>query len=134
MTQPSTARQPGLATTVALYTAARLGLLAAIAALLVLAGVPVLVAVLVGLIVALPLSMVLFRGLRGRLDAALSATRDRRSTERDALRARLRGDSGAESPVEVKTDRSAAADPPAGVADDTSSDPAAPGEPDRGQH
>ena len=38
MTQPSTARQPGLATTVALYTAARLGLLAAIAALLVLAG------------------------------------------------------------------------------------------------
>ena len=44
-----------------------------VAGLLVLAGVPLLIALLVGLIVALPLSMVLFRGLRGRLDEALAA-------------------------------------------------------------
>jgi hypothetical protein len=48
----------------------------------------------VGLIVALPLSMVLFRGLRARLDAELAETRERRAAERAALRARLRGDDG----------------------------------------
>ena len=57
-----------------------------VAGLLVLAGVPLLIALLVGLIVALPLSMVLFRGLRGRLDAALARRGERRSTEREALR------------------------------------------------
>jgi hypothetical protein len=85
-------RRPGLAGTVALYTAARLALLAVVAGALVLAGVPLVVAVLVGLIVALPLSMVLFRGLRARLDAALAEAGERRAGERAALRARLRGD------------------------------------------
>jgi hypothetical protein len=82
---------PGLGATVALYALARLGLVAAVAAGLVLAGVPLALAVLVGLIVALPLSMVLFRGLRARLDAALAQVQQRRSAEREALRARLRG-------------------------------------------
>lgn len=85
---------PGLAVTVLLYVLARIGLVAVVAGVLVIAGVPLLLAVLIGLIVALPLSMVLFRGLRGRLDAALAATGARRSAERDALRARLRGDDG----------------------------------------
>jgi hypothetical protein len=143
MTQPSTqpaATRPGLAATIALYALARLALLAVIAAVLVLAGVPVLVAVLVGLIVALPLSMVLFRGLRARLDAALAVAQERRSTEREALRSRLRGDGPAEPLPQVKADAPEAApgDPAerAGVSDDTPagpSDPAAPGEPDRGQ-
>lgn len=88
----ATERRPGLAATVGLYTLARLGLLAVVAALLLVAGVPLVIAVLVALIVALPLSMVLFRGLRGRLDAALADARERRSQEREALRARLRGD------------------------------------------
>jgi uncharacterized protein DUF4229 len=139
MTQPSTqpaAARPGLAATIALYALARLALLAAIAAVLVLAGVPVLVAVLVGLIVALPLSMVLFRGLRARLDAAIAVAQQRRSTEREALRARLRGEAPAESLPQVKA--GAPGDPAddAGVSDDTApdrSDPAAPGEPDRGE-
>jgi Protein of unknown function (DUF4229) len=85
---------PGLAATIWLYTLARFGLVAAVAGVLLLAGVPLLIAVLVGLIVALPLSMVLFRGLRGRLDAALAEVRERRSAERAALRGRLRGDEG----------------------------------------
>lgn len=89
---PSTDGRPGLAATIALYTLARLGLLAVIAVLLLLAGVPLVIALLVALIVALPLSMVLFRGLRGRLDAALAAAGERRAREREALRAKLRGD------------------------------------------
>lgn len=84
--------EPGLAATVALYALARLGLVALVAGLLALAGVPVVLAVLIGLIVALPLSMVLFRGLRSRLDGAIAVARERRAAERDALRARLRGD------------------------------------------
>ena len=83
---------PGLAAAIWLYALARLGLVAVVAGLLVLAGVPFLISLLVGLIVALPLSMVLFRGLRGQLDGALARARERRSTERDALRRRLRGD------------------------------------------
>lgn len=94
---------PGLAAAIWLYALARLGLVAVVAGLLVLAGVPFLIALLVGLIVALPLSMVLFRGLRGQLDGALARARERRSTEREALRRRLRGD---ETP---------AADPPPAV-------------------
>jgi Na+-transporting methylmalonyl-CoA/oxaloacetate decarboxylase gamma subunit len=97
MTSPTpTERQPGLAATVVLYTAARVALVALVAALLMVAGVPFVLALLVALIVALPLSMVLFRGLRARLDSALTTTRERRAREREALRARLRGDVPAE--------------------------------------
>lgn len=91
-------RPTGLPAVVARYTLARLGLLAVIAAPLLLAGVPLVISVLVGLIVALPLSMVLFRGLRIQLDAALAEVSARRSAERAALRARLRGD--ADQPAE----------------------------------
>jgi hypothetical protein len=91
--RPSEApRRSGLAGAVVLYTLARLALLAVVAGVLVLAGVPFVIAVLVGLVMALPLSMVLFRGLRARLDAALAEARERRAAERAALRARLRGD------------------------------------------
>ncbi|GAA0906311.1 DUF4229 domain-containing protein [Pseudonocardia zijingensis] len=106
-----TDRQPGLAATVGLYTAARVGLVALVTALLLVAGVPFLIALLVALIVALPLSMVLFRGLRGRLDAALNATRERRAREREALRAKLRGDALAEPTAEEPL---VASDEPAG--------------------
>ncbi len=83
---------PGLVGTLLAYTVARLGVVVAVAGLLVLAGVPLLLAALIGLIAALPLSMLLLRGLRGRLDAALAAVRQRRAAEREVLRARLRGD------------------------------------------
>lgn len=77
---------------IVLYALARLGVVAVVAGLLLVARVPLALAVLVGLIVALPLSMVLFRGLRARLDTALGQASARRSAERDALRAGLRGE------------------------------------------
>jgi uncharacterized membrane protein YgcG len=92
MSMPPFARPPGLAATIWLYASARIAVVALVAGLLVLAGVPLLIAMLVGLIVALPLSMVLFRGLRGRLDEALATSRERRAAERAALRSGLRGD------------------------------------------
>jgi Protein of unknown function (DUF4229) len=99
---------PGLAAAIWLYALARLGLVAVVAGLLLLAGVPFLISLLVGLIVALPLSMVLFRGLRGQLDGALARARERRCTERDALRRRLRGDEPPTPPGSTPL-----ADPPA---------------------
>lgn len=114
---------PSLAPALLSYTAARLGLVAVVAGLLVVAGVPLLVAVLIALVVALPLSMVLLKGPRARLDAALAASAARRSAERDALRARLRGEeSAADGP-------GSPADPAAG-----SSERAAEPQPDRGDH
>jgi hypothetical protein len=83
---------PGLASTLALYALARIALVGVIAALLSVAGVPLLLSVLLGLIVALPLSLVVFRSLRARLDLALGEARRRRSTERESLRSRLRGE------------------------------------------
>jgi fatty acid desaturase len=99
MTSPTSTdrQQPGLAAAVALYTAARVALVAFVAALLVVTGVPFVLALLIALIVALPLSMVLFRGLRTQLDSALSTARERRAREREALRAKLRGDGSAEA-------------------------------------
>lgn len=88
MTRPA----PGLAPSILLYAAARLGVVAVVAGVLLVAGVPLLLAVLIGLIVALPLSMFVFRGLRDRLDSALVVAGARRSEERAALRARLRGE------------------------------------------
>lgn len=79
---------PGLAATIVLYAVARIAVVAVVAALLGLAGVPLLLAILIAIIVALPLSMFLFRGLRARLDKAVEASRARRSD----VRARLRGD------------------------------------------
>ena len=109
MTSPTpTERQPGLAATVALYTGARVALVALVTALLIVAGVPFVLALLIALIVALPLSMVLFRGLRGRLESALSATRERRAREREALRAKLRGEEplgASDEPSDREADR-----------------------------
>lgn len=104
---PADGQGPGLAATVALYALARLGLVAVVTVLLLLAGVPFFIALLVGLVVALPLSMVLFRGLRGRLDSALAQAHERRSAERSALRARLRGDGpvpGSDEPAQQQPD------------------------------
>jgi len=93
MSAPADSRaEPGLAATLALYTLARLALLALIAGLLLLAGTPLVIALLVALIVALPLSMLVFRGLRARLDTALAVSRARRGEQRAALHAGLRGD------------------------------------------
>jgi hypothetical protein len=105
-------RAHGLAATLALYALARLGLVAVTAGVLAALGVPLVIAVLAGLLVAMPLSMVLFRGLRARLDAALETTVTRRRAERSALRSRLKGedeavvgsDPGGEGQPDSRTD------------------------------
>lgn len=74
-----------------LYTLARLSLIAVITVVLVLVGVPLLVSLAVGIIVAFPLSLVLFRGLRNKTTVALAARNSRRDAERERLRAELRG-------------------------------------------
>lgn len=83
-----------LARDVALYSAARLVLVGVLSLPLVLAGVPLLVAILLALAVALPLSMVLLRALRVRVSAGLAAAGARRRAERDRLRSQLRGEQG----------------------------------------
>jgi Protein of unknown function (DUF4229) len=93
---PHTPRIPVRGTTlardVALYTAARLALVAALTLLLVLAGVPLPVSILLALVVALPLSMVLLGSLRSRVNAGLEVVGRRRRVERDRLRRQLRGE------------------------------------------
>ena len=78
--------------TLVAYTLARLGIVVAVAGLLVLAGVPLVLAILIGVVAALPLSMLLLRGLRKRMDAGVAAVQERRTAQREVLRARLRGD------------------------------------------
>lgn len=111
-TPPATARsrEPGLAATLVLYTAARVGVLAVIAILLAMTGMPFLLALLIALIVALPLSTVLFRGLRARLDTALAQRGAKRREQRDSLRAELRG----EAPGASDPERPADGEPDAG--------------------
>lgn len=92
---------PGLPTVFALYTLARIGVVVVISGALVLANVPLLVAVLIALIVALPLSMFVFRGLRSQLDMRIAEAGQRRRAEREALRARLRGDVGRPTTMDV---------------------------------
>lgn len=75
-----------------LYTLARLALIAVITVALALVDVPLLVALAVGIIVAFPLSLVLFRGLRNKTTVALAARNSRRDAERERLRAELRGE------------------------------------------
>jgi hypothetical protein len=83
---------PGLGRDVALYTAARIGLIAVVAVLLVLARVPLLISVGVGVIAGLPLSVLLLRGLHNRVSSGLAARSANRRAQRARLRAELRGD------------------------------------------
>ncbi len=85
-------RHPALARDVALYSAARLALVAVIALLLLLAGVPLLVALLLAVVVALPLSVLLLGSLRARVNAGLAVAGERRRAERERLRRQLRGE------------------------------------------
>ena len=91
------AGSPGsVALAVGLYVGVRLLLVAVIAGVLVVVGLPLLVSLLIAIVVALPLSLVLFRGLRARLTAEVEAATASRRARRDQLRAELRGDSGPE--------------------------------------
>ncbi|MGW6423252.1 DUF4229 domain-containing protein [Nocardia sp. NPDC055053] len=82
----------------ALYTLARLGLVVVIAAVIVgvakLIGVevPIIVAALFALIVAMPLSLTLFKKLRTKVNEDIAIVDARRRQDKAQLRARLRGD------------------------------------------
>lgn len=81
----------GLARDLTLYTLARVCLVAAVAAVLVLCKVPLLIAVAVGLVVGFPLALLLFRRLNARVAAGLARRGAAREAERAKLRAQLRG-------------------------------------------
>jgi hypothetical protein len=81
-----------------LYTVARLGLVALITAVIMLAAklidvqIPLVVAALFALIIAMPLSLILFKGLRTRVNEDIAVVDERRRQDKAQLRALLRGD------------------------------------------
>jgi len=77
----------------AVYTGLRVLLVVVISGVLIAVRVPALIAVLIALVAGFGLSIVLFRGLRMRLQAELAEARARRRTERERLRRELRGES-----------------------------------------
>lgn len=84
---------------VVLYASARLLLVAALSAaiygvarLLGVVEFPIIVAVLFAFIIGMPLGIWVFTPLRRRATAALAVAGERRRQEREALQARLRGD------------------------------------------
>ena len=76
----------------ALYAVVRLLLVGAIAVVLTLVGLPLLLSLLVAIVAALPLSFVLFRGLRARVARETEAATAGRRERREELRAQLRGE------------------------------------------
>ena len=86
------AAAPTLARDITLYTVARFGLVAVVTALLLLTGVPLLVALAVSVIAVMPLSMLVFRKLRIRVATGIAERNETRKARREHLRAQLRGD------------------------------------------
>ncbi|ORM32895.1 hypothetical protein BFL43_15095 [Williamsia sp. 1135] len=94
---PSPGAGRRLAVDLALFTGARIALVIALAAGIYLLGnvvgidVPVLVAAFFAVIIALPLGMVLFKGLRDRVNVGIATVDAGRKAQRENLTARLRG-------------------------------------------
>lgn len=79
-----------------LYTLARIALVIVIATVIFFVGrifveVPVIVAAMFGILIALPLGMFLFKPLRLRVNAQVAAIDADRQKRRDELQSRLRG-------------------------------------------
>ncbi|RJO76534.1 DUF4229 domain-containing protein [Nocardia panacis] len=89
-----------LARNLALYTLARLGLVAVLAVVIwllaraVQVDIPMIVAILFALIIALPLSLTLFKRLRARVNEDIAQVDEKRRRDKAQLRARLRGETG----------------------------------------
>jgi len=87
-----------LARNLALYTVARLALVAVIAVVIVVVArllkvdIPGVVAVLFALIVAMPLSLLLFKRMRSRVNQDIAAVDEKRRTDKAQLRSRMRGE------------------------------------------
>lgn len=95
----------GMIRDVVVYTLARLvlvvGLTAAIYYISQLLGIhqfPLVIAMLFAIVIALPLGMWLLAPLRRRATASIAKVDERRRSDRDELRARLRGDKSADKP------------------------------------
>jgi hypothetical protein len=87
------------AVSVFIYAAARVALVAVLAAVIYGIGrslgvreFPIVVALLFALVIAMPLGFWLFGPLRRRATASIDAATERRRRDRDQLRARLRGE------------------------------------------
>ncbi|MET8876651.1 DUF4229 domain-containing protein [Nocardia sp. NPDC004278] len=87
-----------LARNLVLYTLARLGLVVVITAViigiarLVSVEIPMVVAALFALIIAMPLSLTVFKRLRARVNEDIAIVDAKRRQDKAQLRARLRGD------------------------------------------
>jgi hypothetical protein len=86
------ATPPRVGPPLVLYTLGRVLITAALVALIWVAGLPGIPALLFGLLLSMPASYLLLRGVRDRLTEALAARSVARRTARDDLRARLSGD------------------------------------------
>ena len=84
----------GLGRDLVLYSLARFGIVAVVAVVLSLAGVPLVLGLAAGLILGLPLAMLLFRGWHNRVSAGLAVRAAIRREQRAKLRAELRGADG----------------------------------------
>lgn len=84
---------PHLGRDVARYVLARFALVAVVAVVLGFVNVPLLIAIAVGLVVGLPLSLVVLRGQHEKIAAGLAARGMARRMARDQLRSELRGES-----------------------------------------
>ncbi|WP_223249303.1 DUF4229 domain-containing protein [Williamsia muralis] len=106
-TAPAVEPSPGagrrLAFDLLAFTVARIALVIALAGGIYLLGravgvdVPILVAAFFAVIIALPLGMVLFRGLRDRVNVGIATVDAGRKAQRENLNARLRGEGRPES-------------------------------------
>lgn len=83
---------PHVGRDLALYVLARFALVAVVALVLALVNVPVLIAIAVGIVAAVPLSQFILRGWHTRVSRGLAARAMARRAARDALRAELRGE------------------------------------------
>ncbi|WP_431966871.1 DUF4229 domain-containing protein [Nocardia sp. bgisy134] len=98
--QPTAHPGRRLALNLALYTLARLALVAVITALIVGAArlvsvdIPLVVAALFALIIAMPLSLALFKKLRAKVNEDIAVVDEKRRKDKAQLRARLRGEDG----------------------------------------
>lgn len=87
---------------VVLYTLARLVLVAALTAAIVVIGslikvqIPLVVAMLFAIVIALPMGVWLLAPLRRRATAAIAEVDERRRNDREQLQSRLRGEKPAE--------------------------------------
>ncbi|MBY4129457.1 DUF4229 domain-containing protein [Rhodococcus fascians] len=97
---PKGSAKKSLAVNLGVYTFARLALVIVIAAVIVGVGllfdleVPVLVAAIFAVLISLPLSLLLFKKMRIRVNESIAAVDEDRRTARADLQSKLRGEDG----------------------------------------